>query len=153
MAADTHNKGHLIESISKDEPAQARTDILNGEKIYHTGISMLSGKIAHRGGPEWIEPDDIVSCAACHGDTGKGEEDAPTGDVKPADIRYKNLMYKEHHHGGVADSHKRYTDELIKRAITGGLNPAGKPLDHNMPRFLMNDKDLEDLIKYLKTLK
>lgn len=48
--------------------------------------------------------------------------------------------------------HPPYTDELIKRAITEGLDPGGKPLDKTMPRWKMSDRDLDDVIAYLKQL-
>lgn len=43
-------------------------------------------------------------------------------------------------------------NELIKRAITEGLNPAGEPLDRTMPRWQMSEEDLDDLLEFLKTL-
>ncbi len=47
----------------------------------------------------------------------------------------------------------RYTDALIDRAITQGINPAGKSLDWTMLRWEMTEEDLNDLIAYLKTLR
>jgi hypothetical protein len=45
-----------------------------------------------------------------------------------------------------------YTDDLIKRSITQGLDPAGEPLDFPMPHWRMSASDLEDLLSYLKSL-
>jgi hypothetical protein len=67
----------------------------------------------------------------------------------PGDIRYHHLTEEEHEEG---EEHPPYTDELIKRAITEGLNPAGEPLDRTMPRWQMSEKDLDDLLEFLKTL-
>ena len=50
------------------------------------------------------------------------------------------------------DEHEPFTDELIKTAITRGLEPDGERLSDNMPRWQMSDRDLDDLIDYLKTL-
>jgi len=47
----------------------------------------------------------------------------------------------------------RYMDALIDRAITQGINPAGKSLDWTMLRWEMTEEDLNDLIAYLKTLR
>jgi hypothetical protein len=41
----------------------------------------------------------------------------------------------------------------VKQAITEGINPAGEPLDEEMPRWSMSQDDLDDLIDFLKTLK
>ncbi len=50
------------------------------------------------------------------------------------------------------EEHPPYTDATIKQAITDGLNPAGDPLDHTMPRWQMSERDLDDLLEFLKTL-
>jgi hypothetical protein len=46
-----------------------------------------------------------------------------------------------------------YTDALIKRAITDGLDPGGEPLDWTMPRWQIGDTDFADLLAYLRTLR
>ncbi len=71
----------------------------------------------------------------------------------PPDIRYKTLTEKEHLHGEEKESHRRYSEKLIKRALREGLNADGKPLDSLMPRYRMTDEDLAELISYLKSLK
>ncbi len=70
----------------------------------------------------------------------------------PTDIRYKVLTGKEKHlHEGKEEEH-HYTDALIKRAITQGLEADGKVMDWTMPRWRMSETDLNALIEYLKTL-
>ncbi|MGE4495868.1 MAG: hypothetical protein AB7D09_13700 [Methanosarcina sp.] len=32
------------------------------------------------------------------------------------------------------------------------MDPAGEPLDLTMPRWKMTDKDVDDVVEYLKTL-
>ena len=125
----------------------------NGERIYITGVSERTGRIPFQGGPMWLRMHG-GSCANCHGVTGKGGVPVMMGTAIPSDIRYKTLTVKEHHHEGEKEEeHPPYTDELIRRAITRGLNPAGKHLDRTMPRFIMTKEDLNDVIEYLKTLK
>lgn len=119
-------------------------------QVYFTGISENSGPIPVEYGPEWIQVHG-GGCVACHGTEGKGG--ILFGKVASADIRYKSLTSEDHRHGMGNDHHSKCTDELIKRAVTRGLNSAGKPLDRMMPRFRMSDSDLDDLIEYLKTLK
>lgn len=72
------------------------------------------------------------------------------GTEVPGDIRYRHLIEEEEHEEG--EEHPPYTDELIKRAITLGVNPAGEPLDLTMPRWRLSDQDLDDLLEFLKTL-
>lgn len=73
----------------------------------------------------------------------------------PADIRYNVLTGKEHEEarGEEEMEHPPYTDVMIKRAITQGLDPAGKPLVWTMPRWRMDHADVADLLAYLKTLR
>ncbi|MCZ7399784.1 MAG: cytochrome c [Candidatus Methanoperedens sp.] len=113
----------------------------NGERIYFAATSgsgepIVSsiGQMTVRGG--------MMSCATCHGPDGKGGKgrvmmwtfDAP-------DIRYSTLIGEN------------YTDELIKRAITKGIDEEEKQLQPPMPGWQMPDSDLNDLIGFLKTLK
>jgi hypothetical protein len=55
-------------------------------------------------------------------------------------------------HGEEKADHGRYTDELVRRAITEGLDAEGKTLHWIMPRWTISERDLDDLIGYLKTL-
>ncbi len=45
-----------------------------------------------------------------------------------------------------------YTEETLKRAIREGIDSNGRPLDPLMPRYPLNDRELDHLIAYLKTL-
>jgi mono/diheme cytochrome c family protein len=74
------------------------------------------------------------------------------GTAIPADIRYAALTAKDGHDKG-EEAHPPYSDALIARAITQGIDPAGKPLDWTMPRWQMTEEDRNDLIAYLKTLR
>lgn len=115
----------------------------NGERIYFTATSnsgkpIISsiGAMTMRGG--------MMSCAACHGADGKGGRGRMMmWTFNASDIRYSSL----------ASGEKPYTDDLIKRAITEGLDSEGKRLKPPMPVWQMSDNDLNDLLDYLKTLK
>ena len=72
------------------------------------------------------------------------------GTAIPADIRYEALIKGEYEQG---KKETPYTDALIKRAITEGLDPGGEPLDWTMPRWQIGDTDFADLLAYLKTLR
>ncbi len=45
-----------------------------------------------------------------------------------------------------------YTDALIQRAITQGIDADGKPLEWPMSRWQLTDRQFGDLLAYLKTL-
>ena len=127
----------------------------NGERIYYTGTSGRTGPLRFQGGPMWLAMHG-GGCVNCHGIGGRGGVPVMMGTAIPSDIRYAVLTEKEAHahgkEGGAEEAHPPYTDALIKRAVTRGLNPAGKPLDWTMPRWEMTEEDLNDLIAYLKAL-
>jgi mono/diheme cytochrome c family protein len=92
----------------------------------------------------------MMSCADCHGADGKGGSGRMMMWLFEApDIRYSVLTVQGH--GGHGDE-PPYTDELIKRAITQGLDSEGNRLDPPMPVWQMSDEDLDDLIEFLKNL-
>jgi hypothetical protein len=73
------------------------------------------------------------------------------GTAVPPDITYEALT-ADAHNEDEHEVHSVYTDETIKMAIKQGIDPSGERLDYTMPRWDMSEKDLNDLIEYLKTL-
>jgi len=130
------------------EGAQPQEYVSNGQMIYFTGSNQQGQRIPFDGAPMWLYTHG-GSCSSCHGADGRGGAPVMMGTEIPGDIRYRHLTEEEHEEG---EEHPPYTDELIRRAITLGLNPAGEPLDLTMPRWRMSDQDLDDLIEFLKTL-
>ncbi|MBI4840693.1 MAG: cytochrome c [candidate division NC10 bacterium] len=124
----------------------------NGERIYFTGVSAKTGPIPASAGPMWVGMRG-GGCVACHGVQGRGGVPVMMGGALPSDIRYEALTKEEHREGEKAREHPPYTDDLIKRAITRGVDPAGNSLDWTMPRWRMGDADFADLLAYLKTLR
>jgi mono/diheme cytochrome c family protein len=123
----------------------------NGAQIYFTATSRRGTPVTSdfrmgmMGGGR-------VACVTCHGPDGRGGPvrmmmrafDAP-------DIRYETLTSEEHREEDEHE-HEPWTDETIKRAITEGVEPNGKPLDWQMPRWTMSEADLDDLLEFLKRL-
>ncbi len=132
--------------MGRQGPAQFAS---NGERIYATGVSERSGTIPRAGGPMWIRMMG-GGCAACHGPDGRGGAPVMMGTAIPPDIRYQALTTGSYEPGEKATP---YTDTLIQRAVTQGLDADGKPLDGTMPRWQMSDADFADLLTYLKTLR
>ena len=91
----------------------------SGEQIYYTGVSAKAGPVPRVGGPMWVQMGG-AGCVACHGIQGRGGVPVMMGTAIPADIRYEALIKGEHEHG---KQEMPYTDSLIKRAITEGLDP------------------------------
>lgn len=122
-----------------------------GEQIYYTGIGVNGYPIPVYGGPMWLRMHG-GGCVSCHGVHGRGGVPVMMGTAIPTDIRYRALVGKgKHAHGGKEEEH-HYTDALIKRAITEGLDADGKVMDWTMPRWQISEDDLNALMEYLKTL-
>lgn len=90
-----------------------------------------------------------MACVNCHGADGKGSRE---GGVTATDIRWEALTkpYGVSYVGG--RSHGPYTERLLVRAITMGIDPAGNRLHAAMPRFQMSREAMDDLVAYLKRL-
>jgi len=124
----------------------------NGERIYWTGINDRGEQIPFSGGPPWLYMHG-GGCVECHGEDGRGGKPVMMVREIPEDIRYEALVSGEHEEEGEKEHVEQYTDELIIRAIREGLDPDGKPLDAGMPRWRLSDRDVRDVVEYLKTLK
>jgi mono/diheme cytochrome c family protein len=118
----------------------------NGERIYYTGIDSTSRRIGFEGGPVWFYMHG-GSCVNCHGTSGKGGVPITMSTAIPADL---TNLYATHTHGD--EKMVPYNDDLLKRAITKGIDANGKRLDPTMPRWYMPEKDFNDLVAYIKTL-
>ena len=121
----------------------------NGERIYYTGFNDQGQRIPTTQGPVWLYMHG-GSCVDCHGVNGRGGVPVMMGEEIPHDITYETLTSEAGH--GEEEEHPTYTDETIKISIRDGINPGGELLDPTMPRWQMSDRDLEDLLEYLKTL-
>lgn len=149
--------GIILLSGTKQKDTQKADDETSyssvGESIYHAGIGLNSRDIPYTAGPPWMRDVQERGCVNCHGIDGKGGFHLATTSTVAPDITYDSLVSEVHHHGGQAEVHEgRYTDEAIKRAITEGIDPSGKELDHMMPRWMMGDAELNELLTYLKGL-
>ncbi len=136
----------------------------NGERIYYSGAS-ANGPISYSGvssgmmGGGGGMMGSSLACADCHGNDARGgvhqmgmvRMDAP-------DIRWATLTEADHDadgdhdEGGKEMDHPPYDEEAFKRAVTQGIDPAGGPLDRDMPRWRMSDQDIRDLIQFLQNV-
>ncbi len=134
--------GFLVASrgaVQRPAPGQYGSD---GQTIYMTGYTTQGQRISFSDGPQWLRVHG-GGCADCHGADGRGGQPVMMGTEVPPDIRYAALLAYN----------PPYTDDLIKRAITKGLDSEGEKLDPTMPRWQMTDQELNDVLAYLKTLK
>jgi hypothetical protein len=129
----------------------------NGERIYYTATNIEGERIRYSGGPAFGGMMSSVTCASCHGSDGRGGIHAMHMQVMDApDIRWSILSSGEHgEHGDDEPGEEReaiYDETDFMRAIREGIAPNRHPLSRDMPRWEMNDEDIQDLIGYLKSM-
>lgn len=115
-----------------------------GERIWLTAVGS-DGQDITRSAPRVSQGALMMGgggCASCHGADGRGGTiKMMTGTaIKAPDVTYGALIKAG------------FTDATIRAAIRDGLDESGKPLNDAMPRWQMNDTDLDAMIAHLKTL-
>jgi mono/diheme cytochrome c family protein len=121
-----------------------------GKIIYTTGRSPSGRELSYWlvGGGQRL-PAGGVTCATCHGEDGRGERE---GNPRAPDITYEALTKPGHVTLPSGRKRAPYTDALLARAITQGLDSSGQQLNLLMPRWSLSESELKDLLRYLKRL-
>jgi len=88
-------------------------------------------------------------CVNCHLAGGAGQLE---GGVQSADITWFTLTKQYVGARPTGRTHPPYTDETLRNAIAGGVDPAGNVLASAHPRFRIDSEDLDDLIAYMKVM-
>lgn len=129
-------------------PAEAR-----GKQIYTagetTGARPAGGTITAVLGEGGAEvPASALPCAGCHGGDGRGGKE---GGVRPSDLTRESLGRPSPAAEG-ARRRPPYTDRLLIRALSLGIDSAGNRLHVAMPLYRLTRQDASDLVAYLKRL-
>ena len=120
----------------------------NGETIYFTGKDSTARVLSSDLDREALkDPGRVVSCADCHGRDRKGLRNGVPdfGPYSAPDITALALLADR------SPARAAYDAASLRRAITEGKNPAGKGLHYPMPRWEIDGKNLDDLVRYLLT--
>lgn len=117
-----------------------------GQRIFDTGIGTTGQPIVRTGSYGMMM---TSGCASCHGYDGLGRTMMM---FTTPDITYANLTDP----AGMLDPDgtrgPTYTDDLIRRAVTQGIDASGSTLSTIMPRWQLSDDDWNDLLLFLKSL-
>ncbi len=140
----------------------SREDALRlGERMYRKGIlpsgdamkAVVKGDVPVEG--------TMFTCSSCHYRSGFGTSE---GRVRTPPIdgtrlysplsKFKGIPLKNRTGGPKNEDVYRpaYTDETLTRVIRTGEDPTGKQIYDVMPIYLLNDRDAEILVYYLKNL-
>jgi len=118
-----------------------------GREIYLHGRSRRGTEITavvSDGGA--VVPASVMPCGSCHGPNGSGK---PEGGVTPSRIDWETLIRPL---DGEGRRRPPYTEALVRRAITMGIDSGAKELQSVMPRYRFRRDDIDDLVAYLRKL-
>lgn len=140
-----------------------RADALRlGERMYREGIlpsgapmtAVLRGDMPVEG--------TMVSCASCHQRSGVGSIEGRVSTLptsagwlfQPLVGRRMRPVSRERlpEHLRRGEFRPAYTDETLGEALRAGVDPTGRRLDPVMPRWDLDDRDLELMVFYLRNL-
>ena len=115
-----------------------------GKDIYFGRATTIKALV---GNPPSEAPAMLLACANCHGSDARGKSE---GAVAASDITWEALTkpYGVTHPSG--RTHPLFTERLLVRAVSMGIDPAGNPLHAAMPRFQMSHADIDALTQYLQ---
>ena len=101
----------------------------------------------------------MMTCAHCHMRSGLGSLEGnvlthPTNGAKLYAPRTsaQDLPGSGMQRQMIKFQRPAYTDELLARAMRSGVDPAGRVMIESMPRYQLDDRDMEVLVFYLKNL-
>jgi cytochrome c oxidase subunit 2 len=120
----------------------------NGERIYYTGVGSSGDPVTYTGGNMHLRMMG-GGCATCHGASRAGARMMPQFWLVAPPLT-RDALFDDHDDGSGHGEHVSYDAETLRRAIARGLDPSGKLLDPNMPRWSMNKRDWRDLLAYLQ---
>jgi cytochrome c553 len=128
-----------------------------GQRIYREGLLPSGESLVAMGAAQTRLTGKDVACATCHRRSGHGTTEGKFA-IRP--ITAAALLQEDtvtvHSPRIKAQLGTRtrppYTPELLARAIRGGVDAAGKPLDSLMPRYALSDEHMQALGAYLFSL-
>jgi len=157
VSAECSHETDFIAGFSRDKALQL------GEDMYRKGVlpsgapmrAIVQGDIPVQG--------TMFTCISCHLRSGVGSIEGtvitlPTNGPKlynpltAADVNADLLRAVFRDRTELAVRRPAYTDETLARVLRSGENPAGRQLDLTMPRYLLDARDMEILVFYLKNL-
>ena len=131
--------------------------VRSGETIYREGLLPAGTPLeGERAGGLPLEGA-AAACMNCHRRSGLGMKEGRQS-IPPIAGRY---LFHARSHGDDLDlpfvesmraDRDPYTEQTLGRAIREGIGADGKPLGVLMPHFALDDRSMDDIIAYLKTL-
>ena len=139
------------------DDTQLAAQLALGQRIYRDGVRASGEPLTATGAAQTQLSGKDVACAACHRRSGYGTSEGRfvirpiTG---PALLQEQTVTVHGPRIKALLGTAQRppYTAALLARAVRGGMDAAGKPLDALMPRYELNDEETAALAAYLFSL-
>lgn len=139
-----------------------------GERMYREGLLPSGEEMQSVVKGDTIVPGTFFTCVSCHMLSGLGSIE---GGVITTQTNGRSLYSPRKFPTGIRSSmsggmgqpkgqlppqpppgRPAYTDENLASMLRGGVDPSGRVLDTVMPRYKLDDQDMEVMISYLKSL-
>jgi Cytochrome c len=128
-----------------------------GQRIYREGLGGSGEPIKARGAAQVALSGKVAACVACHRRSGFGASEGQftvrpvTG---PSLFDEQTVVVRSPRVKSQLGTRQRppYTDALLARAIRGGIDSSGKPMEAVMPRYTLSDDEMKAVSAYLATL-
>ncbi len=126
------------------------TAAIHGKEIYLYGTGFNGVPIEALEGEGNVKvPAAVLRCANCHGPDGQGK---PEGGLYPSNIRWSELSKPYAIATRSGRERPPYSESLVIRAITMGIDSGGNRLNPAMPKYQLTRDQADDLVAYLKAL-
>ena len=143
------NKPNVDEINIKDNLLINEASYRTGETLFQTGKTQTDKVMI--GDSE--APASLFACKNCHGTGALGISE---GGFSAPDIRWHRLIRDSRvsFSRGISQGEKRapYNRQLLHRLLTRGIDSNNQPISHIMPRYALEEKELDGLIVYLKKI-
>jgi ABC-type branched-subunit amino acid transport system substrate-binding protein len=138
-----------LRAITAAEPVEPDA-AARGKEIYVNGVDASGAQIKCASGEQATEvPAAILKCVDCHGKDGRGKPEAGTF---PSNIRWSELTKPYNLTTESGRKRPPYSERLLIRAVTTGVDAGGNRLQSTMPRYRLSHSQAADLVAYLKQL-
>ena len=153
--------GVLTSAHGAEAPGTRDAQIERGKNIYRTGMLAPGQPLIARGRADIALQGQAVACVNCHRRSGLGGSEGGTL-VLPIT---GSVLFELQNFAGSgripeqaeqdslrSNTRPAYTEATLLRALQEGIDSAGRPLNHLMPRYQLNSSQVAPLASYLKTL-
>jgi ABC-type branched-subunit amino acid transport system substrate-binding protein len=131
------------------EAPPVTTAVERGKAVYMTGKGATGVLIQATVASGLSLPASLYPCSGCHGTDARGGVEAG---VSAPSIRWSHLVEPAAVKSPAGSTRPPYEESSFARALRDGRDSAGRAFDPVMPRYAIDDRDLADLVAFLRAI-